>query len=83
MANEVNGKFWAVDAAGNLYIVNPVTLKSNIADLSVTTQSEDGLLSAADKVKYDALVDRVTKLESLLDYIVGVDSTGAYIQKGE
>lgn len=57
MATERNGKFWAVDSAGNLYIVNPVTLKSNITDLGVATQSENGLLSAADKKKLDGMTE--------------------------
>ena len=57
MANEVNGKFWAVDSAGNLYIVNPVTLKSNIEDLSVASQLENGLMSIADKKKLDGITE--------------------------
>lgn len=85
MASEVNGKFYAVDGAGNLYLVNPVTLKANISDLSVATQDADGLLSAADKVKIDgidALTQRVASLEALLTHIVGIDENGkGYIQE--
>lgn len=60
---EANGLLLVKDAAGNLYIVKPVTSKENIEDLNDATQTESGLMSIADKKKLDGITMRIAEDE--------------------
>lgn len=67
---EANGLLLVKDAAGNLYIVKPVTSKENIEDLEDATQTESGLMSIADKKKLDGINIKIAE-----------DDKGFYIVK--
>ena len=60
---EANGLLLVKDAAGNLYIVKPVTSKENIEDLHDATQTESGLMSIVDKIKLDRITMRIAEDE--------------------
>lgn len=60
---EANGLLLVKDAAGNLYIVKPVTSKENIEDLNEATQAEAGLFSADDKKKLDGITIKIAEDE--------------------